>query len=53
MTKLSDIFESDKKKLSSTMRSDDYSNAIELKNIADGDNLQSETINQASFRRQS
>ena len=47
MTKLSDIFESDKKKLSSTMRSDDYSNAIELKNIADGDNLQSETINQA------
>ena len=47
MTKLSDIFESDKKKLSSSMRSDDYSNAIELKNIADGDNLQSETINQA------
>jgi DNA polymerase-3 subunit alpha len=47
MTKLSDIFESDKKKLSSSMRSDDFSNAVELKNIADGDNLQSETINQA------
>ena len=47
MTKLSDIFESDKKKLSSSMRSDDYSNAVELKNIADGDTLQSETINQA------
>ena len=29
------------------MRSDDYSNAVELKNIADGDTLQSETINQA------
>jgi len=46
-TKLSDIFSFDKKKLSSELRSDDYSNAIELKNISDGDDLQAETINQA------
>ena len=46
-TKLSDIFNSDKKKLSSDLRSDDYSNAIELKSLADGDDLQAETINQA------
>ena len=45
--RLSDIFESDKKKLSSDLRSDDYSNAIELKNLSDGDGLQAETINQA------
>ena len=46
-TKLSDIFSFDKKKLSSELRSDDYSNAIELKNISNGDDLQAETINQA------
>ena len=46
-TKLSDIFGSDKKKLSSDLRSDDYSNAIELKNLSEGDGLQAETINQA------
>ena len=46
-TKLSYIFNSDKKKLSSDLRSDDYSNAIELKSLADGDDLQAETINQA------
>ena len=46
-TRLSDIFGSDKKKLSSDLRSDDYSNAIELKNLSEGDGLQAETINQA------
>ena len=46
-TKLSDIFSFDKKKLSSELRSDDYSNAIELKNISNGDDLQAEIINQA------
>ena len=29
------------------MRSDDYSNALELKNLSNGDDLQAETINQA------
>ena len=48
-TKLSDIFNSDKKKLSSDLRSDDYSNAIELKSLADGDDLQAETINPVSY----
>ena len=33
--------------MSSDLRSDDYSNAIELKSLADGDDLQAETINQA------
>ena len=46
-TKLSDIFNFDKKKLSSELRSDDYSNALELKNLSNGDDLQAETINQA------
>ena len=46
-TKLSDIFNYDKKKLSSELRSDDYSNALELKNLSNGDDLQAETINQA------
>ena len=45
--KLSDIFNKDDKKLSSELRSDDYSNAMELKKLSDGDDLQSETINQA------
>ncbi|GIR91587.1 MAG: hypothetical protein CM15mP92_0510 [Halieaceae bacterium] len=35
------------KKLSSELRSDDYSNAMELKKLSNGDDLQAETINQA------
>ena len=46
-TKLADIFSFDKKKLGSELRADDYSNALELKNLSDGDDLQAETINQA------
>ena len=45
--KLSDIFNKDDKKLNSELRSDDYSNAMELKKLSDGDDLQAETINQA------
>ena len=45
--KLSDIFTKDDKKLNSELRSDDYSNAMELKKLSDGDDLQAETINQA------
>jgi DNA polymerase-3 subunit alpha len=45
--KLSDIFNKDNKKLNSELRADDYSNAMELKKLSDGDDLQSETINQA------
>ena len=46
-TKLADIFSYDKKKLARELRADDYSNALELKNLSDGDDLQAETINQA------
>ncbi len=45
--KLKDIFEKDEKKLSEDLRSDDFSNAMELKTISSGDDLQAETINQA------
>ena len=36
-----------KKKLSDEIRSEDYSNVKELKSIAQGDDLQAETVNQA------
>ena len=45
--KLNEIFNKDEKKLSSELRSDDYSNAMELKKLSNGDDLQAETINQA------
>ena len=45
--KLKDIFEKDEKKLSDEIRSEDYSNVKELKSIAQGDDLQAETVNQA------
>ncbi|MBU87181.1 MAG: DNA polymerase III subunit alpha [Flavobacteriaceae bacterium] len=45
--KLKDIFEKDEKKLSDELRSEDYSNVKELKSIAQGDDLQAETVNQA------
>ena len=45
--KLKDIFEKDEKKLSEDLRSEDYSSVKELKSIAEGDDLQAETVNQA------
>ncbi len=45
--KLKDIFEKDEKKLSDNLRSEDFSNVMELKSISSGDDLQAETINQA------
>ena len=45
--KLKDIFEKDEKKLSEALRSEDYKNIKELKSIAEGDDLQAETVNQA------
>jgi DNA polymerase-3 subunit alpha len=45
--KLKDIFEKDKKKLSENLRSEDFSNVMELKSLSSGDDLQAETINQA------
>ena len=45
--KLKDIFEKDEKKLSDNLRSEDFSNVMELKSISLGDDLQAETINQA------
>ena len=45
--KLKDIFEKDEKKLSEDLRSEDYNSVKELKSIAEGDDLQAETVNQA------
>ena len=45
--KLKDIFEKDEKKLSENLRSEDFSNVMELKSLSSGDDLQAETINQA------
>ena len=45
--KLKDIFEKDEKKLSNDLRSEDFSNVLELKSLSKGDDLQAETINQA------
>ena len=45
--KLKDIFEKDEKKLSNDLRSEDFSNVVELKSLSKGDDLQAETINQA------
>ena len=45
--KLKDIFEKDEKKLSDDLRSEDFSNVLELKSLSNGDDLQAETINQA------
>ena len=45
--KLKDIFEKDEKKLSNDLRSEDYSNVLELKSLSKGNDLQAETINQA------
>ena len=45
--KLKDIFEKDEKKLSDDLRSEDFSNIMELKSLSKGDDLQAETINQA------
>jgi DNA polymerase-3 subunit alpha len=45
--KLKDIFEKDEKKLSDNLRTEDFSNVMELKSISSGDDLQAETINQA------
>tara|TARA_B100000767_G_C19772849_1_gene540993 strand:- start:439 stop:4773 length:4335 start_codon:yes stop_codon:yes gene_type:complete len=45
--KLKDIFEKDEKKLSDDLRSEDFSNVLELKSLSKGDDLQAETINQA------
>ncbi len=45
--KLKDIFEKDEKKLSDDLRSEDYSNVLELKSLSKGNDLQAETINQA------
>ncbi|MDB4164217.1 DNA polymerase III subunit alpha, partial [Flavobacteriaceae bacterium] len=45
--KLKDIFEKDEKKLNNDLRSEDFSNVLELKSLSQGDDLQAETINQA------
>ena len=45
--KLKDIFEKDEKKLSDDLRSEDFSNVLELKSLSKGNDLQAETINQA------
>ena len=45
--KLKDIFEKDEKKLNDDLRSEDFSNVLELKSLSNGDDLQAETINQA------
>ena len=45
--KLKDIFEKDEKKLNDDLRSEDFSNVLELKSLSVGDDLQAETINQA------
>ena len=45
--KLKDIFEKDEKKLNDDLRSEDFSNVLELKSLSSGDDLQAETINQA------
>ena len=45
--KLKDIFEKDEKKLNDDLRSEDFSNVLELKSLSTGDDLQAETINQA------
>ena len=45
--KLKDIFEKDEKKLNNDLRSEDFSNVLELKSLSEGDDLQAETINQA------
>ena len=45
--KLKDIFEIDEKKLSNDLRSEEFSNIMELKSLSNGDDLQAETINQA------
>ena len=45
--KLKDIFERDEKKLSNDLRSEEFSNVMELKSLSNGDDLQAETINQA------
>ena len=45
--KLKDIFERDEKKLSDDLRSEEFSNVMELKSLSKGDDLQAETINQA------
>ena len=45
--KLKDIFEKDEKKLNDDLRSEDFSNVLELKSLSNGGDLQAETINQA------
>jgi len=45
--KLKDIFERNEKKLSDELRSEEFSNIMELKSLSNGDDLQAETINQA------
>jgi DNA polymerase-3 subunit alpha len=45
--KLKDIFEKDEKRLNSDLRSEDFTNVMELKSLSQGDDLQAETINQA------
>ncbi len=45
--KLKDIFEKDEKKLNNDLRSEDFTNVLELKSLSQGDDLQAETINQA------
>ncbi|MDG1967048.1 MAG: DNA polymerase III subunit alpha, partial [Flavobacteriaceae bacterium] len=45
--KLKDIFEKDEKKLNDDLRSEDFSNVLELKSLSTGNDLQAETINQA------
>jgi len=45
--KLKDIFEKDEKKLSDDLRSEDFSNVVQLKSISKGNDLEAETINQA------
>jgi DNA polymerase-3 subunit alpha len=45
--KLKDIFERDEKQLSYDLRSEEFTNIMELKSLSSGSDLQAETINQA------